>query len=86
MQVASAIMPVFITWASICPNPACNLFRPASSGIRIPAGRMIWATRSPGADQELLDASVDAGAHEGLVELDLRLVPLGFGSGLLGRQ
>ena len=41
MQVASATMPGFITWASICPNPACNLLRPASSGIRIPAGRMI---------------------------------------------
>ena len=41
MQVASATIPVFITWASICPNPACTTLRPAPSGINIPAGELL---------------------------------------------
>src|SRR5215204_617891 len=46
-HVASAAMPTFMTCASVCPNPACRLRRPAPSGIRTPAGRINGLTRSP---------------------------------------
>src|SRR5881628_453109 len=48
MQVASATIPTFMTWASICPNPAMSVRRPAASGIRTPADRIIGLTISPG--------------------------------------
>ena len=48
MHVASAIMPAFITCASIWPKPAISLARPAPSGTRMPAGRIIVLTTSPG--------------------------------------
>ena len=39
-----------------------------------------------GLQRELLDASVHAGAYDGLVELHLGLPEGGFGAGLLGWQ
>ena len=48
MQVASATIPTFMTCASICPNPATSARRPAPSGIRTPADRIIGLTTSPG--------------------------------------
>ena len=47
-QVTSPIIPFFITWASIWPNPAWMATRPASAGTSMPAGRSIGLTTSPG--------------------------------------
>ena len=46
-QVTSPTMPTFITWDSIWPNPAIS---PVTwrSGTRMPAGRSIGLTTSPG--------------------------------------
>ena len=41
---------------------------------------------NPKANEELLNAAIDAGTHEGLVEIHLRLRPCGLGTCLLGRQ
>ena len=47
---------------------------------------MMGLTISPGRKQELLDASVDAGPNEGLVQIDLRFGLSCLCAGLLGRE
>ena len=71
-QVASAIMPTFITCASIWPKPASGLPRPASAG---PGCRRAHhrVDDVAGPQGELLHRAVDAGVDDRLVELDLGL-------------
>src|SRR5260370_34308769 len=42
-----ATIPTFMTCASICPNPAESVCRPAPSGMMMPADRIMGLTISP---------------------------------------
>ena len=85
-QVASAIMPTFMTCASICPKPATRWPAPSLGGNQ-DAGRpqhRIDDIALP--ERELLHRAGDTREDKGLVEIDLRLRQRGFRARLLGRQ
>ncbi len=67
-------MPGRITCASIWLKPACSPIRPASRGIRMPAGRRIGLTSTTGPERELLEPAGHARINRGLGELRQQLL------------
>src|SRR5712671_4444433 len=71
MHDASATIPTFMTCASICPNPAESVCRPAPSGMRMPADRIMGLTISPTRNANC--STINSRTNVGPVQIHLRL-------------
>ena len=86
IHVASAIMPFFITCASIWPKPAISAHASSLFGDKDAGGPYHRVYDVAGPQCELLDGSGDTGPNHGFVQFDLCLLKRSFCTRLLRGQ